>query len=296
MKQCIISIDVGVKNLAICVLVNDSSCINNRNVQNGTLEILFWKCYDVTEKHENKIINEVGVKRKKRVKRISSQTELEKFGICQNLLKRTKKPCGKRGILNSRGRAYCGLHNPNKKHTPEDTQQWCYSMIKTLPGITTDLLESICAHFKVKDVKDISNASSIIKVMIEQQSLDNKRILLQSHIIYGHFVNLFDNEILVRFVPAYNKLLVYDGPNIVSNLKTPYARRKFFAKAYTAYYLDEFRTLHEWRPFFDSCKNKQDDISDAFLQGMYILHGKAPGSKETNDKSVRVVKRRKVKF
>ncbi|KAI8826768.1 uncharacterized protein EV422DRAFT_502523 [Fimicolochytrium jonesii] len=39
------------------------------------------------------------------------------------------------------------------------------------------------------------------------------------------------------FVPAYNKLLVYDGPQIVSTLKTKYAVRKFTAKKHTEFFL-----------------------------------------------------------
>jgi len=264
--NCIVSIDVGVKNLAICVLAKS---------KNGKVDILFWKWYNVLVDNDQTAPSNKGKKKKEK-------PDASTIGKCINVIRKTGKQCGRPGPLNTRGRAYCGVHDPGKKHNPQDTQEWCYGMLQNLPGISNHILQVMKGKID----------ENIIQVVIEQQSMDNKKILLQSHLIYGHFVTLFDNRVPVRFVPAYNKLLVYDGPEVVCALKTAYAKRKFLAKRHTEYYLRELPT--QWKTFFDSCKTKQDDISDAFLQGLYILKGGAP--KKENETGGGGRRRRKVRF
>lgn len=268
-KRCIISIDVGVKNLAVCVL-------SQSDRKDNTTDIMFWKLYNVTES-----------KSKPKVKSLPNVLK----GTCQNIIKRTKKQCGKQGVINSRGRAYCGTHDPSKRHTPDDTQNWCYAMLKMLPNITDDILLT----FNEKSTSSYEDIISKLEIVIEQQAMDNKKILLQSHIIFGHFVNLFDNKVPVRFTPAYNKLLVYEGPDITCTLKTPYARRKYFAKKHTEYFLKKEPLFSLWIPFFESCKTKQDDISDAFLQGLYVLR-KNDLRPKMEDAPVKGKRRRKVRW
>jgi hypothetical protein len=254
MKRWIISIDVGVKNLAICILGER---------EDTGVEILLWKWYNVLAPKEETPC------KKRLLDKTKAKTKSVNYGICQTIIKRTKKPCGLKGILNNRGRAYCGRHDPTKKHTPLDTQQWCYDMLQNLPVITKDILSALKPTTNGQDV------DKPIQVIIEQQAIDNKKILLQSHLIFGHFVSMFDNQVPVRFIPAYNKLLVYDGPEVTTILKTPYARRKFLSKRYTEYYLEKLPSLGKWKPFFESCRTKQDDIADAFLQGLYVIKGAA---------------------
>ena len=76
------------------------------------------------------------------------------------------------------------------------------------------------------------------------------------------------HRVPVRFVPAYSKLTVYGGPEVECTLKTPYARRKFFARRYTQHYLHTVPSLAPWRPFFEGCRSKQDDVADAFLKAI----------------------------
>lgn len=277
MNKCIISIDVGVKNLAICVLYQDDV---------GSINVPFWKWYNVVDITDTPVRKSVKGKTKK-----DKGDEIE-YGECQNVIRRTNKPCGKKGMLNTRGRAYCGLHDPSKKHKPRDTQEWCYAMLQKLPLITNDIIDTL----KKSDVS-YDEILSVLQVVIEQQSMDNKKILLQSHLIFGHFVSLFSNKITVRFTPAYNKLLVYNGPEILCTLKTAYAKRKFLARKHTEYFLDTIDGMNDWKEFFVSCKTKQDDISDAFLQGLYVLEKGIKIKESEIDKPPPFKKRRrKVKF
>lgn len=281
--KCIISIDVGVQNLAICILCKN----DGKNNENTSVSVPFWKWYNVLEKKANfpnEKVEEVAKTKGKKSKRTSEEKRTDKKakeqkvaseGICENIIRKTGKPCGLKGTKNSRGRAYCGRHDPQKKHSPDDTQQWVHGMVTSLPGIGEDIKKAL-------NSKNI--VVSDLQVLIEQQSLSNKKILLMSHLLYGFFVSFFDNSVPVRFVPAYNKLSVYDGPEIECNLKTPYAKRKFMAKKHTIYFLDKIPGFGtQWRAFFDKCKSKQDDVSDCFLQGLYYITSNGKGFKDKND-------------
>lgn len=260
--RCLVSIDVGVKNLAICMLTQYDS------THSREIKVPFWKWYDVTE------IGEFpqGKKKKKPTKK-----EQEAFGICKSTIKRTGQVCGKKGPVNSRGRAYCGVHEPTTKHSASDTQDWCYAMLNKLPSVGEEIIDVL----NTIDGESGISSRDILEIVIEQQSMDNKKIMMQSHLIFGFFVTLFNNAVPIRFVPAYNKLSVYDGPEITCTLKTKYAARKFLARKHTEYFLDTMALLNPLKDFFVSCKTKQDDVADAFLQGLYILIGKPPVAQST---------------
>ena len=282
-SKCIVSIDVGVKNLAICVLTE----IKNKKFTND-FDILFWKLYDVTKMDVENEVSEVKIKKPRKKK--GEIVVLPPSGKCQNIIRRTGKECGLNGPLNTRGRAYCGRHNPTKKHNPDDTQQWCYDMIKSLSKISKEIVLILKPFIEKSDTE--------VQVLIEQQSMDNKKIMLQSHVIYSHFVQVFDNTIPIRFVPAFNKLKVYDGPEISCTLKGQYAVRKFMSKKHTEFYLETEKKLERWKEYYTSCKSKQDDLADSFLQGLYFIKGKGNAKRE-DEKQLSTGKkrrRRKVRF
>lgn len=232
--KCLLSIDVGIKNLAICAL----------QVPNG--DIQFWKTYDLIDSASKK-------KEEKKKEDSEKQT-----GPCQTMLKKKRQICGKNGLMNTRGRAYCGTHDPARKHSPKDTQGWCWALIQGLPQILDDIIETI------------SEADGeICEVVIERQSKQNLKMMMMSHLIYAHIVKAFDNDIDVRLVSARSKLQVYTGPEISCNLKTPYARRKYFARKHTEYILQQSTRGNEWLEKVFLGSKKQDDLADAFLQGLF---------------------------
>ena len=282
-EKVMISIDVGVKNLALCVLAKDKS---------GTITIIHWDLFDVVKESQkpDNTVNDDGfeiVTLKKRKQKDKTNVE---YGVCQSIVQKTKKVCGKKGIINNRGKAYCGVHRKQQNKKPQDTQDWVYAMISCLPQIS-EKIDGILQQ------QGISN--ECVEIIIEQQSMINKKILMQSHIIYAHFVQFYKNTVPIRYVPAYNKLLAYNGPAVDCTLKTPYAQRKYLAIKYTEHFLNNFAHLEHWKVFFEKCKKKQDDISDAFLQGMYVLQGPIKSSKLNVivDKSKpRKTRTRKIRF
>lgn len=271
-KKCILSIDVGIRNLALCLL--SLSSLEKINIH-------YWKWYDILDdSSENQ---QIIVKPKKLKKTLQEKKDiLENTGICQSIIKKTGKECGKKGQKNTKGRAYCGTHDIKRKHTQDDTQMWAYTMLCKLPEIVAEIDEIL---------ENIINGKQVFEIVIEQQSLDNKKILLQSHLIYGFLVFHYKNNIKARFVPAYNKLSVYTGPEFECKLKTPYAKRKFLAKKHTEFFLDSIPELFKWREFYEMGKNKKDDLSDAMLQGLYFIKD---GKRNVTKK--KPFKKRKVKF
>lgn len=228
----LISIDVGVSNLAVCVLKVSAGVSAGGNVT-----IKLWSLYDVCTANRIK------------------PTKQPKDGTCVARLRNRSGLCGKSGCFRDNGKILCGLHDPAKKHNASDTQNWCNDMLNALPGIG----KSIDAVLEDGDTS----------VLIERQSPKNPKMLLQSHVIYSFFVQHFSNTIPVRLVPAYNKLKCYKGPEIVCTLKGAYAKRKYLARQHTEHFITESVELKNWLPFFQSKKSKQDDLADSFLQGLY---------------------------
>ena len=283
-RTYVLSIDVGVKNLALSLL-----SVVKGSKKADTTRIHCWKWYDVTSMAAGFPLEAKQGKKRLSKKEKEGLPPPPAMGKCVNILRKAGKPqCGNPGPVNARGRAYCGVHDPAKKHKPEDTQAWCYAMLLALPSIGDELDQ--CLPTSLKECNDL-------QIVIEQQSVDNKKIMMQSHLIYGFFVARYANCVPVRFVPAYNKLLVYDGPAIECPLKTKYAARKFTGRKHTEHFLSNAPALAEWKTFYDECKGKQDDIADAFLQGLYVLIGKPRNEDEEGSVKAKPVRmRRKPRF
>jgi hypothetical protein len=239
MKQ-LLSIDVGVKNLAMCALkdAGDKSLLPC---------ISFWRCFDVIDASPGK----------KKAGRTNAADA--PGGTCEAHLRKGKKVCGKPAKgMTAAGKRVCGVHNPKTKHKPQDTQAWAWAMLNAMPAIM--------------DEAD-GEAGPFGEIVIEQQCATNRKMLLIAHLIFGFLVQRYKNAVPVRFVPAYNKLLAYNGPPVECALKGAYAKRKYLAKRYTESMITTEGTDQQWKIFFDSCRGKQDDIADAYLQGVYVLRG-----------------------
>ena len=111
------------------------------------------------------------------------------------------------------------------------------------------------------------------KVVIENQPCMKNPIMKSIQmVIYSYFYirGINDKKTISEIIlmSASNKLKVYDGPPIELNLKSKYTRNKKLAILHTRYILNNH---HDYLTFFDN-HNKKDDLSDAFLQGIYYLN------------------------
>jgi hypothetical protein len=243
-QRKVLSIDVGVKNLAFCLM----SLKDNTPATPGEDNIII---------HKWESINLID----------------EEYPQCKALMKSGKKQgelCNKTSrIKTDENEYFCSSHNPDK------IKYKCQVDTK----VKAVLLKDKCvALYRALD-KCPELISQPVEIVIEKQMKINPTMLAMSHLVYSYFIMkgycVEESPIKnVHFINAYNKLTVYNGPEIVCHLKTEYSKRKWLACRYTEYMLRNDK-LH--RDYFEQFPKKKDDLSDCYLQGVWWL------TKKTND-------------
>jgi hypothetical protein len=89
----------------------------------------------------------------------------------------------------------------------------------------------------------------------------------------NHKINVDSSIREVSLLNSAIKLKAYSGPKIEVNLKTAYSRRKKLAILYTKHELSQIPSQSKWLQYLDTHK-KKDDLSDSFLQALYLLRKK----------------------
>lgn len=241
MRLC--SIDVGIKNLAICVL--NGQTYQQSHGQTGIIE--FWKILDLTSKDpESK--------------------------CCQYTFTRGKqagKVCEKSAsVLADDSVVYCKTHTNYAKKNHDKVKKApgsCKAKTLTLQDICTRLVTTLDRY--IPDLID-----GVDEVIIELQPTFNPKMKSLSTFIFSYFVTrgvVEHNTIQkVRYISAKNKLRVYNGPFVECNLKSKYAVRKYLSIRYTEYLIRNEPQV--WKDYFES-KSKADDLADCFLQGLFYL-------------------------
>ena len=75
----------------------------------------------------------------------------------------------------------------------------------------------------------------------------------------------------IQMINARNKLKAYKGPKIQCDIKETYKRNKYLAIKYTDIMIRENDKIDKaYHVLYDSSK-KKDDLSDAYLQGIYFI-------------------------
>ena len=225
----ILSFDVGIINLAYCILSN----VDNQ------LKIYDWNIINLANGNQKL--------------------------LCQTLTNSGKK-CDKKAFYTSDDKkAYCLIHSKKIKET--------LTRNVTVANVTELELKSLL--FKALDSNKIFLKPNV--VLVENQPLKGReKIRGVGHAIFDYFVlrGQIDNGKIykdMKFIDAKNKLTLYDGPPLSCHLKTQYARNKWYAENYCKYII---RDLSYESNFFQTYKQKTDDLADCFLQGLwYIKYG-----------------------
>jgi hypothetical protein len=237
----ILTIDVGLKNLAFCVM----SCNNNLDMK--TYNIHLWQVVNTLE---------------------------EQIPKCESLTKK-EKICGKKccmKYLDTNGNIIysCKPHFP--KDIPIVKTKNIIKKIKVKECLLQDIALSVINAMNNLINENVELFSQITKIHIELQPKINNKMKLVSHIIYGKLVETFQSypHTQIRFIRAAQKLKIYKGPVVECNLKSAYSKRKYLSIQYTKWILlncfcDDQKI--QWYDFFDN-NSKKDDLSDVYLMAL----------------------------
>ena len=272
----ILSIDVGIKNLAICLLeVTESKLykINNWEVIN--------LCNDTVPKCS-----------------------------CYLSGKKSKNRCDKNARYTKDGINYCKTHAKKTEYIIPTTELYCSRLnkckISELHEICekynihydksinkTKLLETINAELKSKffDIIETKKADKInlidlgknmmnhfdVALKIKEQNIDY--VLIENQIstiatrmktLQGMLTQYFIMRDIenVEFISSSNKL-----KDFLDKKKTSYSERKKMGITITNQLINETSLLHPWTETFQKSK-KKDDLADCFLQGRWFMKTK----------------------
>lgn len=241
----ILSIDVGLKNLALCLMSTE---------ENGNLEkynIHYWNVINTLDSSDD--INQSCVNCKR--------TANMKCHINQMILDSNNNHV-EESVLNY----YCKTHYPKDKSIKKENKITSKKvkdfLLQDIAKLVISSLDSIW-----KDID--SHLDHLTKIVIELQPRVNNKMKFVSHVVYGKIIDLLSHSdkdnVIVRFVAATKKLRVYTGPYVACKLKGDYAKRKYLSIKYTEWFLlEKFKNSETWLELF--LKNsKKDDLADCFL-------------------------------
>jgi hypothetical protein len=306
MSQVVLSIDIGLYNLALC-------CLNHcQKDDKPHINILSWDLIDVIDKDENvtpKKKCSFQMSRKKQLvnctrnasvtndtgqhfctqhgKSLVTSHAISDVRVCATTV--GGRPCKNKATCVENETFFCTKHAKGK----ETCHIQGSSLLKDIP------LQSILWKLHLALSKWSSDNKNILdtvtRIVIEKQPMENKKMQVASHVIFYHFMTLFNNNLPIILLPAYHKLDVYDGPHVECALKTKYAQRKFLSVCYTNWYLDNLIVnADQFKEKFNATQ-KKDDLGDSFLQGLFVLLGKAK-STSIEPKGKRRKRKKKLHF
>jgi hypothetical protein len=237
----IISIDVGIKNLAYCLLELEDSNTSH------SLNILKWDSINLCEKEgqNKKIKNECSNDCKKKAKYYfyidAENAELDnKMYLCSQHAKKID----------------------NKKEIIEEE-----NIIKEKSANKMDLVSigvAIKKHFDTHFINDINHIDHIV---IENQI---SPIATRMKTIQGMIMQYFIMKGItsITFASAINKLKAFT--NVVDKKKTSYKDRKKLGIEVTKKIIELLPLLNKNIDYFIN-HQKKDDLADSFLQGVWYL-------------------------
>ena len=232
----IVSIDVGIRNLAICMV----------NTETRTID--FWEVINL----------------------LKDDDDAPRTGTDQN---KNGKACtfkARWGL--SSGALVCKKHAQHSEHEcPKELPAQKKAKVKTLDIqklctlVCEKLLEHPCLfeaeyvlielqpkiNAKMKNLSNMLYTCFVLKGIVEKEQPITKKVL---------------------FISAKHKLKPYSGPFIdTTHLKGKYARTKYTGRKQCEYYLNTIASLQCQTEFFQKHK-KQDDLADSFLQALWFIH------------------------
>lgn len=254
----ILSFDIGIKNLAYCLLES-----NNGADVNTDCAILDWGIIDLI--NDTHIVN-------------TNDTVVTDKTKC-SFLQKNNKICGKTG--------YCHNKESNngedvlcKTHSKKYSEEQIDIIVKTSgkkkvvkKKCNTKSSRDICITL-IQKLNQKPNFITCDYIVIENQpSTKNPTMKTIQVMIYTYFINkcYIDNKSehikdIVLLAPR-NKLTVYTGPVVECNLKNKYSRTKKLGIEYCKYMIQG--DIPNTQVFISH--TKKDDLADCYLQGVFFI-------------------------
>jgi len=234
-------IDVGLKNLAMCITTSEASA-THASKKRGKNK----KMNECTEKGD--ILHWV-------VDNLLS-ADPEK---CHGLLK-SGSPCTRNATYSLSDSFYCKTHVPIEGK-PKKMKQ---TRVKdfNLQEIALFIIE-YCNRLFETETFQMLKAQANVQILIELQPNCARKMMFVSNVLFTKFTEFFDGK-SIRFVRASQKLnVLYTGPELISTFKG-YKLRKWQSIQYTKWFLNQFKETEKWLAYLETVK-KQDDLCDTFL-------------------------------
>lgn len=269
----ILSIDVGIKNLSVCLFNVDVSLKTNiiskwNNINLGESEEM--KCIEIDKNGHcgkpakfTKDNNCYCLKHSKKQKYIMPCTELNKSYLNKQTIASLEKIAEKYGIHNEKVSKKSLLNSINK--FIEDN---CFIPVKKSNASKVDLVTIGRNIVDKLDTLLENDILSIDTIIIENQigPIANKMKTIQG-MISQYFI-MRNTNIKIEFISACNKLKDF----ATESIDTEYKERKKMGIQICRQLLKDDSSYSEWEEFFEK-HLKKDDLSDCFLQGLwYIKH------------------------
>ena len=271
----ILSWDVGIKNMAYCLM----------DYQNDQYIIEDWG-----------ILN------------LYDDVPTPREYTCQKLKKDGNK-CEKKAKFIENGHYYCSIHSKNGdsiNNTFKCSSENCSKKVMFYHSDNKKLYCTKCSKninklkiVKLKGNKNIQQLSTILynkldklpnllnvtEVLIENQPVfKNPTMKSIQMILYSYFVlrGIIDDKknINMSLMSAKNKLKVYDGPKITKfdHIKSKYSRDKKLSIEYCNIFLEKCKDSKKWKEYFINYKKNRgkgiignDDLADTFLMNCYFI-------------------------
>ena len=276
----LLSFDVGIKNLAYCLLSINEIKDTNEDNSKYFIEIVKWNIIDLSCDKEagietvEKILKQCSKCKKSATYCTHSNTMLPEGVVkfCKKHAEEAQLPMHPK-LLKS---------NSKNGHTPYIVPLSIINKKVSCNKINiVDLGKNIKCHL---DVIFAEHMDKIDAILIENQigNLAGRMNVLQGMISQYFIMRNITN---IEFISATNKLKLFKTvinkksdtgggsnlDNVLENEKKLYKMRKDAGKMVCRSLLSFYPNLNEWITTYDKHK-KKDDLADCFLQGYYYAH------------------------
>jgi len=295
----VLSIDVGIKNLALCVF----------DISGESWRVIEWKTVNLLA--ESNTVGSVSPECSCLLIPKNKKTVAKQCGKCAKFvspLDANVTFCNKHATTNTQFIMPCKEHTETwwKKQPVADVaaeyarlinqkQQRKDEMVKEIAKYYTDRTFVPVVTKKSKTAKEVSlvEVGRAVKTALLQVSDGLDYVIIENQIstiaarmktIQGMIAQTFimqdsASPIEIEFISSSNKLKGLERKEQVPDggsgsgregSKTKYKANKKDGVSICAHFIDKNAVLHEWKHVFDSSK-KKDDLADCFLQGIWFL-------------------------